>query len=96
MKQSPSRTKYKKNHKPADNYLLRATYKNFIPKRGNFCLKSLKPGKVTYKQLEAGRKAIRRSIRGYGSVIIKPFTNKSLTKRSVGVRMGKGKGAHYV
>jgi large subunit ribosomal protein L16 len=49
---------------------------------------------LTYKQIEAGRKTIRRTLSKKTKIIIRPFTNISLTKKGLGVRMGKGKGNH--
>jgi large subunit ribosomal protein L16 len=61
---------------------------------GKFCIKAMEPGKLTFKQIEAARKSIRRSVKKSGKIFIRVFTNKSVSKKSIGIRMGKGKGGH--
>ena len=96
MKQQPSRIFHKKNHKLSKFVLSAIDKKNFYPKIGILALKSIENSKLTYKQIEAGRKTIRRTLSKKSTIIIKPFTNVSLTKKGLGVRMGKGKGSHEV
>lgn len=96
MKQYPSSLKFRKNHKPRKFFLDSVEQKNFYPYQGVYALKSLQPARINGKQLEAGRKSIRRSVKKSGKIYIRIFTNLSLTKRPVGVRMGKGKGNHHV
>jgi large subunit ribosomal protein L16 len=57
-------------------------------------LKSVQSGKLTFKQIEAGRKSIRRNVNKKGRVYIRVFTSKSVTSKPIAVRMGKGKGNH--
>lgn len=57
-------------------------------------MKCLESGKLTYKQIEAGRKSIRRYVQKVGSLWIRVFTNKSVTRKPIATRMGKGKGSH--
>lgn len=94
MKQLPSRVFFKKPHKPSSFFLRAKAQKNFFPLTEFFALKSLASGRLTFKQVEAGRRTIRRTVAKRGRLVIKPFTYASLTKRSLGVRMGKGKGSH--
>jgi large subunit ribosomal protein L16 len=96
MKQAPSALKYRKLHKPSKSFLEIVEQKNFYPQEGLYALKCLQPGRLTWKQIEAGRKSIRRSVHKDGKIYIKVFPYASLTKRPVGVRMGKGKGSHHV
>lgn len=60
---------------------------------GNYALFASSPGVVTGAQLNAARIAIRRKVRGSGVLRIWVKPNKSLTSKSCGIRMGKGKGA---
>ena len=94
MKQYPSRLKFKKYHKVNPSFLVLKEQKRFFPLRGLFGLKALDSGKLTFKQLEAGRRAIRRTTKKKGSISINVFTNQSVTKKPVSSRMGKGKGSH--
>ena len=96
MKQNPSRLKYKKNHKPSSSNLVLAEHKNFCSIKGNLILKSIENGKLTYNQIEACRKTIRRILKKQGLVYLRVFTNVSITKKPVASRMGKGKGSHYI
>jgi large subunit ribosomal protein L16 len=94
MKQYPSRLKYKKNHKISSNSLKLLENKTFLPIKGIFLIKALENSKITYNQLEACRRSIRRKIRRQGLIFIRLFTNISRTKKPLATRMGKGKGAH--
>lgn len=94
MKQYPSRLKYKKNHKPSSFLLYSEDSKNFNTIKGNIILKSLENGRLSYNQIEACRRSIRRLLRKQGIIIIRIFTNISLTKKPIASRMGSGKGSH--
>ena len=60
---------------------------------GQFALKSLEPGFITSRQLEAARVALSRGMQRQGSIWIRVFPDKPMTKKPAEVRMGKGKGA---
>lgn len=94
MKQNPSRLKFKKNHKVAFSFFSILEKKAFYPLNGAYALKSIQAGKLTLKQIEAGRRSIRRSVKKTGQLFIKVFTNRSVTKKPLATRMGKGKGNH--
>jgi len=96
MKQSPSRLKSKKNHRPKKFLLGALEQKQFYPLRGQMVLRSLENGKLTYNQIEACRKSIRRMLNKKGLIIIRLFTNISVTKKPLATRMGKGKGNHNI
>lgn len=94
MKQAPSNLKYKKYHKVSSKFLKLKSQKSCIPEYGLFALKSLDAGKLTFKHIEAGRRAIRRTVKKKGKLWIKVFPANSVTKKPTAVRMGKGKGSH--
>lgn len=94
MKQYPKKTFWKKNHKPDIFFLNALEQKDFYIKQGTFGLKCMKPCRLTFKQIEAGRKSIRRTISKKAGMRINTFTYASITKKAPGMRMGKGKGAH--
>jgi len=96
MKQQPSRLKYKKYHKPSSSNLFILEQKNIIPIKGHLALKAIENGKITYNQLEACRKSIKRMIKKDGLVFLRIFTYHSLTKKPLASRMGKGKGSHSI
>lgn len=96
MKQQPSRLKYKKYHKPSLSNLYLLEQKNIIPIKGHLALKAIENGKITYNQLEACRKSIKRMIKKDGLVFLRIFTYHSLTKKPLASRMGKGKGSHSI
>jgi large subunit ribosomal protein L16 len=95
MKQFPNRTKFKKYHLPKASFLHLHEQKVFFPAYGNFALKSLDAARLTFKQIEAGRKSIRRSVQKAGILSIRVFPYAPLTKKP-NSRMGKGKGAHDI
>jgi large subunit ribosomal protein L16 len=95
MKQNPSNIRYRKSHKANYAYFFLTANRQFFPINGNFALKSLQAGKLTFKQIEAGRRAIRRSVKKLGTLSIRVFPYISITKKPLATRMGKGKGSHY-
>lgn len=60
---------------------------------GSFGLKTLEPGWITARQIEASRIAVTRYMKREGQVWIRIFPDKPVTKKPAEVRMGKGKGA---
>ncbi len=61
-------------------------------------IKSLDSDFITARQIEAARIAATRYMKREGSIWIKIFPDKPITKKPLEVRMGKGKGAveYYV
>jgi ribosomal protein L16/L10AE len=66
MKQYPKSLKYKKNHKPSYSVLKLKEQLEFYPSNGSFGVKILKNSRLTFKQLEACRRSLRRKVRNYG------------------------------
>jgi large subunit ribosomal protein L16 len=60
---------------------------------GTFGIKSLDSAFLTARQIEAARIAATRHMKREGSLWIKIFPDKPITKKPLEVRMGKGKGA---
>jgi len=61
---------------------------------GSFGLKSLESHWITNRQIESARIALTRYMKREGKVWIRIFPDKTITKKPLEVRMGKGKGAH--
>ncbi len=59
---------------------------------GSFGLKALENHWITDRQIEAARQALTRHMKREGSVWIRIFPDKPITKKPAEVRMGKGKG----
>lgn len=91
----PEKTKYKKYHKRLKN-LKRKETKLTQPHLGFSGLKTLNSFKITAKHIEAVKKVITRIIKRkfkYKTKMkINLFPDIPLTKKSSGIRMGKGKG----
>ena len=86
----PKRTKYRKKQKGRIKGLATRGHEiNF----GSFGIKSLEPGWITSRQIEAARVAMTRAMKREGQVWIRIFPDKPVTKKPAEVRMGKGKGA---
>src|SRR5690606_347010 len=60
---------------------------------GEYAIKTLEPGWITSRQIEAARVAVTRAMKREGQVWIRIFPDKPITKKPAEVRMGKGKGA---
>lgn len=61
---------------------------------GSYGVKSLQPGFITNRQIEAARIVISRSLSKNCKMWIRIFPDKSITKKPNEVRMGSGKGEH--
>lgn len=59
---------------------------------GSYGLKALDSVLLTNRQIEAARQAITRAMKREGSLWIRVFPDKPVTKKPLEVRMGKGKG----
>src|SRR5688500_2818796 len=60
---------------------------------GSFALKALDSHWITDRQIESARQAMTRHMKREGSVWIRIFPDKPITRKPAEVRMGKGKGA---
>ena len=85
----PKRTKFRKQQKLRNRGLaLRGNKVSF----GEFGLQATSRGRITARQIEAGRRAINRHVKRGGKVWIRIFPDKPITQKPLEVRMGKGKG----
>ena len=86
---SPKKIKWRKQHR--DHFkgcATRGTELSF----GEYGLMSLSPGRLTDRQIEAGRIAISRSVKRAGTMWIRVFPDRPITKKPAETRMGSGKG----
>ena len=85
----PKRTKFRKMHKGRNRGLaVRGSTVSF----GEYGLKATGRGRLTARQLEAGRRAMTRHVKRGGKIWIRVFPDKPITKKPLETRMGKGKG----
>jgi len=91
----PKRTKFRKDQKGRNRGL---AHRGSTVAFGSFGLKTLEPGWLTSRQIEASRIAVTRYMKREGKVWIRIFPDKPVTAKPAEVRMGKGKGApsHFV
>lgn len=59
---------------------------------GAYGLKSMAPGRINARQIEAGRKVLTRVVSKTGKIWIRIFPDRPYTKKAAEVGMGKGKG----
>jgi large subunit ribosomal protein L16 len=91
----PRKTKFKKYFK------FRAMFRKYenrciVPGTGASCLKIIKGGRITAYQLEAARKVCKRKLKvkfKKENPFFNVFTDIGVSKKSSGLRMGKGKGS---
>lgn len=87
---SPKRVKWRRQHRDGfQGYATRGNYVAF----GDFGLMATTPGRLTARQLEAGRIAISRSVKRGGKLWLRVFPNRPITKKPAETRMGSGKGS---
>jgi len=86
----PKKTKYRKQQK---GRMKGNSGRGHRLSNGTFGLKSLDSAFITSRQIEAARISATRFMKREGSLWIKIFPDKPITKKPLEVRMGKGKGA---
>src|SRR5271154_4696734 len=87
---SPKRTKYRKAQKGNNRGMAR---RGSDVSFGDFAMQAVEPGRVTSRQIEAGRMAITRHVKRAGKLWIRIFPDMPVSKKPLEVRMGGGKGA---
>jgi large subunit ribosomal protein L16 len=89
----PAKTKYRK-HQKGKSHLKGIESSYVLPKKGFFGLKLLETVRVRSNQIEAARKAISKRVkRKYKQrPLCSVFSDRIATRKSSGIRMGKGKG----
>lgn len=86
----PKRTKFRKQMKGRNRGLAHRGNKVSF---GTIGLKSTESGRLTARQIEAGRRAMTRHVKRGGKIWIRVFPDKPITKKPLEVRQGKGKGS---
>ena len=86
----PKRVKHRKQHR--GRMTGEATRGNKVT-YGQYGLQATEPAWITAAQIEAARIAMTRYTKRGGQVWIKIFPDKPATRKPLGTRMGKGKGA---
>jgi large subunit ribosomal protein L16 len=85
----PKKRKYRKSFR---GRMKGKSYRGSTLAFGDYGLKALGRGRLSSRQIEAGRRAITHSIKRGGKVWIRVFPDKPVTSRPAGQRMGSGKG----
>ena len=91
MYQGALRVKYNKMHKIKLKDISREN-RFFCPKFGDYAIQASSAGFLTPRQIETGRRFIRRVMKKTGRMKINIFPFKSITRKPTSARMGKGKG----
>jgi len=86
----PKRVKYRKTQR---GRMCGKAYRGSSVSFGDFALKTIEPGWITSRQIEAARVALTRHLKRDGKVWIRIFPDKPISKKPAETRMGKGKGA---
>src|SRR6478752_1782269 len=86
----PTRTKFRKAHKGRIKGLATSAANLDF---GEYGLKAMEPDRITARQIEAARRALTRHMRCAGRVWIRMYPDVPVSKKSLEVRMGSGKGA---
>jgi len=86
----PKRTKFRKQQKGRNRG--KALVGNKVS-FGEYGLRATTRGRITARQIEAGRRAITRHVKRGAKVWIRIFPDKPISKKPLEVRQGKGKGS---
>ena len=85
----PKRTKFRKQQKGRNRGL---SHRGSTVSFGEYGLKATTRGRLTARQIEAGRRAMTRRVSRGGQIWIRVFPDKPITQKPLEVRQGKGKG----
>lgn len=85
----PKRTKHRKQQK---GRIREVAKRGATISFGSFALKAQEPVWLNNRQIESARQAMTRAMKREGSVWIRIFPDKVITRKPLEVRMGKGKG----
>lgn len=85
----PKRTKFRKQQK---GRIREVAKRGASISFGSFALKAMEPIWLNNRQIESARQAMTRAMKREGSVWIRIFPDKIITRKPAEVRMGKGKG----
>jgi large subunit ribosomal protein L16 len=85
----PKKSKYRKQFRGKRGGV---SPRGFSLSFGDYGLKSLSRGWMTANQIEAARRALAHHTKREGKIWIRVFSDKPITKKAAGVRMGSGKG----
>ena len=85
----PKRTKFRKVQKGRNRGL---AHRGSTVSFGEYGLKATGRGRLTARQIEAGRRAMTRHVKRGGQIWIRVFPDKPITQKPLEVRQGKGKG----
>jgi len=86
---SPKRVKWRKQFVGrARGFANRGCHLDF----GDYGLQAIEEGRLTARQLEAGRIAISRSVKRGGKIWVRVYPDVPVTKKPAETRMGSGKG----
>jgi len=85
----PKRTKFRKQQK---GRIREVAKRGATISFGSFALKAMEPIWLNNRQIESARQAMTRAMKREGSVWIRIFPDKIITRKPAEVRMGKGKG----
>ncbi|MCO4321863.1 50S ribosomal protein L16 [Aliidiomarina quisquiliarum] len=86
----PKRMKFRKVQKSRNRGLAQTGNKVSF---GTYALKATERGRMTARQIEAGRRAMTRHVKRQGKIWIRVFPDKPISQKPLEVRMGKGKGS---
>lgn len=87
---SPKKVKWRKQQKGKRRGM---AYRGSSLAFGDYAIQATECAWMSSRQIEAGRRAISRSVKRGGKLWIRVFPHKSVTKKPAEVRMGKGKGS---
>ena len=86
----PQKTKFRKQQK---GRIRGVAWRGCNLSFGDYGLQALTHGRITARQIEAGRMAMSRAAKRGGKLWVRIFPDKPITKKPAETRMGKGKGS---
>jgi large subunit ribosomal protein L16 len=78
-------------HRPNKSFMHLIENKLFITQYAEYALQSIESGKITFKQIESCRRALRRSLGKSAEIYFNLFTSFPVSSKAISSRMGKVK-----
>ena len=89
----PKRMKHRKMHKRTHGGLGGVALRGNTIAFGEYAIRTLEPGWITARQIEAARRTITHHLKRGGKVWIRIFPDKVVASKPAETRMGSGKGS---
>ena len=90
-----TKKKFKKFNKGSSTNRIKNQIGLEFLKKNTYILKSIDSGRILYSQLKSALQVVKKLLKRKGFINFSIFCNRTITKKPIEIRMGKGKGALF-